>query len=77
MHFIINFNENSGDVEFSFNKMGILSIDINNIYLEIILMKMIVILLFLLDFWLGILNLKKRKALKRKISEELMPIAAF
>ena len=34
MHFIINFNENSGDVEFSFNKMGILSIDIHNIYLD-------------------------------------------
>ena len=38
-------------------------------------MKKILILLFLSDFWLGIVNLKKRKALKKKISEELMKIA--
>ena len=37
-------------------------------------MKKILILLFLSDFWLGIVNLKKRKALKKKISEELMKI---
>ena len=38
-------------------------------------MEMILILLFLSDFWHGILlNLKKGKHLK-KISEELMPIA--
>ena len=30
---------------------------------------------FLSDLWLDILNLKKRKALKTKINEELMPIA--
>ena len=38
-------------------------------------MKMILILLFLSDFWLGILNLKNVKNLKRNISKELMPIA--
>ena len=38
-------------------------------------MKKILILLFLSDFWLGIVNLKKRKALKKKISEELMKTA--
>ena len=38
-------------------------------------MKMILVLLFLSDFWLGILNLKNAKNLKQKISEELMPIA--
>ena len=27
------------------------------------------------DFWLGIVNLKKLKALKKNISEEFMPIA--
>ena len=36
---------------------------------------MILILLFISEFYLDILNLKKRKELKNKISEELMPIA--
>ena len=35
-------------------------------------MKMILILLFLSNFWLGILNLKNAKDLKN-ISEKLMP----
>ena len=35
---------------------------------------MILILLFLSDFWLGIVNLKNPKHLK-KISEEFMPVA--
>ena len=35
--------------------------------------KMILILLFLSDFWLGILNSKN--ALKKELNEELMPIA--
>ena len=38
-------------------------------------MKTILVLLFLSDFWLGILDLKNAKNLKQKISEELMPIA--
>ena len=37
-------------------------------------MKMILLLLFLSEFWLGILILKNEKQLKN-ISEELMPIA--
>ena len=35
---------------------------------------MILMLLFLSDFWIGILDFKNTKQLK-KISEELMPIA--
>ena len=30
---------------------------------------------FMLDFWLGILNLEKNKELKNGLSEELMPVA--
>ena len=33
------------------------------------------LLLFLSDFWLSTLNLKNAKHLKKKVSEELMPIA--
>ena len=40
-----------------------------------ILMKMILILLFMSDFWLGLMNLKNAKHLKKKITKELMPIA--
>ena len=38
-------------------------------------MKMILILLFLSDFWHGITNLKTAKHLKKRITEKLMPIA--
>ena len=40
-------------------------------------MKFILILLFLSDFWLGILNLKNAKLSKKdeEVSEELMPRA--
>ena len=37
-------------------------------------MKMILMLLFLSDFWIGILDFENTNQLK-KISEELMPIA--
>ena len=36
---------------------------------------MILILLLMSDFWLGILNLKNAKHLKKKTSGGLMPIA--
>ena len=41
----------------------------------IILMKKILIILFLSDFWLGILNLKNTENLKKKLNEELMSVA--
>ena len=56
-------NEDSGNVVFSCNEMGILNIDVKTI---IILMKMIVILLFLPYFCLGILNLKNAKHLTER-----------
>ena len=39
------------------------------------MMKIILKLLYMLDFWLGVLNLKKHKALKKDIMEELMLVA--
>ena len=65
---IPHFDKDSGNVVFSCNEMGILNIDLYILRILIlitILMKMILILLFLLDFWLGILNLEKVKDLKK------------
>ena len=62
---ILYFNEDSGNVVFNCNEMGILNIDLSNLNLIIILMKMIMVLLFLLNFWLGKLNLKKNKKVKK------------
>ena len=62
---ILYYDEDSGNVAFICNEMGILNIDINNIIIIVIVtsMKMILILLFLSDFWVGILNLKNAKHL--------------
>ena len=63
------FDKDSGNVVFSCNEMGILNIDLYILRILIlitILMKMILILLFLLDFWLGILNLENVKILKKR-----------
>ena len=54
---ILYLNEDFANVVFSCNEMGILNIDLNNINLDTILMKMILILLFISDFWLGLLKL--------------------
>ena len=63
---ILYFNEDSGNVVFSCNEMGIRNIDLNSIDLDNkFLMKMILILLFLSDFWIGILNLENAKHLKK------------
>ena len=52
------------EIEFSCIEMGIVNIDLNNINLDN-LMKMILILLFISDFGLGILNLKNTNLLKK------------
>ena len=58
---IFYFNEDSGDGIFSCNEMSILWTGLNNINLDdTIIMK----LLFMLDFWLGIVILKNGKHLK-------------
>ena len=54
---------------------GILNIDLNNFNLDdIFMIKVILILLLLSDFYLGRLNLKNAKNLKM-ISEESLPVA--
>ena len=64
---ILYFNEDSCGAIFSCNEIGILSIDLNNINLDdTIMMKMILKPLFMSDFWLGILNLKNVKHIKKK-----------
>ena len=59
------FNEDSGNVTLFCNEVGILSVNLNNINLDNNLMKIILILLFLSEFWVGILNLKNAKHLKK------------
>ena len=68
------FNGDSGNVVFSRNETGI-NIDLNMLILTIILMKMILILLILSDFWIGILNLKNAKHLK--IRNKLTPMVWY
>ena len=72
---ILYFNGGSGDVIFYYNKMGILNIDLNNINLDhgfdrddpdtIILIRVLA--------WHA--KFRKRKELKKELSEELMRVA--
>ena len=71
---IVYFNEDYGNVVFNCNKMCILNLDLNNISLDnnfdegnpdtIIFIRLLA--------WH--IKFKKRKALKEKLNEELMPI---
>ena len=72
---ILYFNEDSGNVVFPCNEMGILNIDLNNINLDNNFDKddPHTIIHIRLLFWH--IKFEKLKALKKKISEELMPIA--
>ena len=64
--YLLYFNEDSGHVVFSYNEMGAeLILVLIILILMIILMKRILILLFLPDFGLDILNLKDTKNLKK------------
>ena len=72
---ILYFNGDSSNVVFNYNETSIRNIDLNCIKLgdnnfdkddpEIIIMS---------DFWQGISNLKKRKAFKKELNKELMPV---
>ena len=59
MNFYSFFDEYSGDVTFCCDEMGILRVNLNNISLVLIIVvvKMILILFFLSDLWLDIVNL--------------------
>ena len=73
---ILYFNEDSGNVVFSCNEMSILNIDINNINLDNSFDEddpdTIIIIIRLLAWHI---KFEKTQALKKIISEELMPIA--
>ena len=62
--------------EFFSDDIGLVIIDLNNIYLDYDnFMKMILKLLFMLNLWLGVIDISSAKACKRKINEESMSIA--
>ena len=58
---IFYFNEDFDNVVFFCNKMCVLDVDPKKLTLITIFKRMILILLFLSDFWFGILNLKNVK----------------
>ena len=59
------FDEDSGNAGFNCNEIGTLNIDLNNINRDNNFDEDDLVLLFMLVFWLGILNLKKAKHLKK------------
>ena len=62
----IYFNEDPDDVIFSCNKMNILNVDLRNINLDDTnMIKLILKLLFKSEFWLGAVNKKNIKPLKK------------
>ena len=72
---ILYFNEDFGNAVFSCNEMGILNIDINNINLDNNFDKDDPDTFILIRLLAWHIKFEKRKELKKKISEELMPIA--
>ena len=65
---ILYFNEDSGHAVFNYNEMGIVNTDLNNINRDDNFDEEdpnTLILLFLSDFWLAIVNLKNAKNLKK------------
>ena len=70
------FNEDSSNVKFCCNKIGILSVNLNNINLDGINHEEdgpnTIILIRLLSWHVKFV---KRKALKKELNEELMPVA--
>ena len=72
---ILYFNEDSGNVAFSCNEVGILNIDLNNINLDNNFNEDAPDTIILIRLLACHIKFKKHKELKKKISKELMPIA--
>ena len=71
---ILYFDKDFKNTVFICNVMGILNIDLIILCLTLLIkMKIILVLSFISDFWLGILSLKNAKHLKN-ITEELMSV---
>ena len=71
---ILYFNEDSGNVVFSYNEMRILNIDLDNINLDNNFDEDDPDTIILIRFLSWHIKFKKRKAIKKNKSEELMPI---
>ena len=70
------FNEDSGNVVFNCNEMGILNVDLNNINLDNNFDEDDPDTIILIRFLVWHTKFEKRRELKKKkISEELMPVA--
>ena len=61
---LLYFNKDFGDATFNYKKMGIVNINLNNINLDMILIK-ILVLLFFSKFLLGIENLENENYLRK------------
>ena len=65
---ILFFDEDFSKVTFFTNQMGILVVDLDKLTLMVIVvfMKMIPMLLFMSNFWLGVIYLNNAKHLKKQ-----------
>ena len=72
---ILFFDEDFNKVSFFANQMVILAVELDKIVLDHddndLLMKMILILLLIPDFWLGIVNFKNAKHVKKDIPKRI------
>ena len=71
---ILYFNEDSGNVVFNCDEMGILNIVLNIINLDNNLDEDDPDIIILIRLLAGHIKFEKRKALKKELNEELMPI---
>ena len=71
---IIYFDKDSGNVVFSCNEVGILSIDLNNINFDNKFYEDDLDTIILVTLLAGYIKFEKRKRLKKELNEELMPI---
>ena len=62
---LLYFNKDSSDAVLNYNEMGIVNIDLNNISLYDNFDEEDATTIILIDFWLGMLNLKNAKNLKK------------
>ena len=74
---ILHFNEDSGNVVFSCNEMGILNIDLNNINLDSNLDEDDLDAIIHIRLLAWHIKFEKRKALKKELNDELMPIVWY
>ena len=72
---MLYFHEDSGNVAFNCNEMGIPNIDLNNINLDNNFDEDDPDTVILIIFLVWHIKFEKRKELKKELNEELMPVA--